>query len=202
MVKAAESVLLAVHYQNENCHPDGKVKLGIAATAEAWRRETLAAAGRLLAGARRHGVPLIHVRPAVRADFRDVMANAPIYRQWQETETWIEGTWGTEFVESLGPAGDELVVTHARSNAFYGSPLEAYLDRYRPTSLVIAGVSTAYAVDHATRHAADLGYRVTIAHDACQTATLAQHETALATLAMFAEIKPVDEVVAGFAEAA
>jgi nicotinamidase-related amidase len=149
----AGTVLLAVHYQNENCHPDGKVKLGIAATAETWREKTLAAAGRLLAGARSHGVPVIHVRLAVRADFRDVMANAPIYRQWQETETWIEGTWGAEFLDGLGPAGDELVVTHTRNNAFYGSPLQAYLDRYRPRALVIAGVSTAYAVDHATRHA-------------------------------------------------
>jgi nicotinamidase-related amidase len=198
----AGTAVLAVHYQNENCHAEGKVKLGIAAEAEAWREETLAAAGRLLAGARRHGVPLIHVRLAVRADFRDVMANAPIYRQWQETETWIEGTWGAEFLEGLGPEGDELVVTHARSNAFYGSPLGAYLDRYRPTSLVIAGVSTAYAVDHATRHAADLGYRVTIAHDACQTGTREQHDAALTTLAMFAEIKPVDEIIAGFASGA
>ena len=30
----ADSVLVALHYQNENCHPEGKIRIGLAADAE------------------------------------------------------------------------------------------------------------------------------------------------------------------------
>ena len=194
----SETVVLAIHYQNENCHPDGKVKIGMAENAESWRQRTLAAAKKLLAGARTNEVPIIHIRLAVRADFQEVEPNAPIYQQWLDLGAWQDGTWGADFIEGLGPVGDELIVTHIRNNAFYGSNLQIYLDRFQANHLVIAGVSTAFAVDHATRHAADAGYRVTIAKDACQTTTIVAHEAALATLSQFAEIKSVDDIVEAF----
>ena len=71
--RSTDSLVLALHYQNENCHPDGRIKVGIGAGEQAWRGATLAAARRLLDGARRHGVPIIHVRLAVRPDYRDVI---------------------------------------------------------------------------------------------------------------------------------
>ncbi len=53
----APSALLALHYQNENCHPDGKIKVGIVADAP-WRAQRMANASRLLAGMRAAGVPV------------------------------------------------------------------------------------------------------------------------------------------------
>lgn len=191
----AETVVLGIHYQNENCHPDGKVRLGMAEDAEAWRARTLAAAQRLYAGARRHDVPIVHVRLAVRPDYLDVEPNAPLYRQFAELGAWQEDTWGTEFIDGLGPLGGELVVTHRRNNGFFGSALQESLDRFRPAHLVLAGVSTAYAVESTARHAADVGYRLTIAEDACQTATRTQHEASLAALSRLAEIDTVDAIV-------
>ena len=47
---AIESLVLAIHYQNENCHPDGRIRIGVGAGEVAWRAEVLAAAGRLFAG--------------------------------------------------------------------------------------------------------------------------------------------------------
>jgi len=201
-LQRAETVVLGIHYQNENCHPDGKFRLGMEEDAEAWGGRTLAAAARLYAGARRHGVPIVHVRLAVRPDHLDVEQNAPLYRQIAELDAWKEGTWGAEFVAGLEPAADELVVTHRRNNAFYGSALQESLDRFRPTHLVLAGVSTAYAVESIARHAADVGYRVVIAEDACQTASRAQHRASLEAMRRLAEIATVDAVVAGFAEGA
>ena len=107
----------------------------------------LAAARRLLDGARSHGVPIIHVRLAVRPDYRDVIQNGPLFRQWVELNAWQEGTWGVEFYEGLGPVGDELVITHIRNNPFFGSPLETLVAMHRPRRLICAGVSTAYAVE-------------------------------------------------------
>jgi nicotinamidase-related amidase len=196
-----DSLVLALHYQNENCHPDGKIKIGVAAEAQAWRSEMLAAAHRLLDGARRYDVPIIHARLAVRPDYRDVICNGPLFRQWVELNAWQEGTWGVEFYEGLGPVRDELVVTHIRNNPFFGSPLETLVAMHRPRRLVCAGVSTAYAVESTVRHASDLGYEVVVAADACSTATRERHESALAAMALIATIDEVDAIVQSFAQA-
>ena len=56
----ADTAVLAIHYQNENCHPNGKIRVGIAADAD-WRWERLGNAKRLLDGARAAGAAIIHV---------------------------------------------------------------------------------------------------------------------------------------------
>ena len=196
-----DSLVLALHYQNENCHPEGKIKVGIGKGEQAWRSAMLAAARRLLDGARGCGVPIIHIRLAVRADYRDVTQNGPLFRQWVELNAWQEGTWGVEFCEGLGPLGDELVVTHIRNNPFFGSPLETLVAMRRPCRLICAGVSTAYAVESTVRHASDLGYEVVVAADACSTATRERHESALTVMALIATISQVDPIVQSFAQA-
>ena len=194
------SVVLALHYQNENCHPDGKVRVGMAGDAD-WNAATLAAAGRLIGGARKAGVPVIHVRMAMRPDRADVLANAPIYRHYVDQGSWAEGSWGAAFLDGFAPEPGELEVTHARMNAFYGSRLAEYLQLLRPRRLVVAGVSTVYAVEATVRHAVDMGFEVSVAADACQTASLEAHEASLAAMRPLAEITTVDEAVAAFAAA-
>ena len=196
-----ESLVLAVHYQNENCHPEGRIKIGVGSGEEAWRAEVLAAAGRLLAGARAHGVPIVHVRLAVRPDYQDVILNAPVFRQVEQS-AWQEGSWGVEFLDGLGPEADELVVTHIRNNPFHGSPLETLVAMRAPSRLICAGVSTAYAVELTVRHASDLGYEVVVAADACSTATRARHQSALETMALLATVSEVDAIVQSFARPA
>lgn len=192
-----ETVIVANHYQNENCHPDGKVKVGIAADAD-WRWQRLDNAKRLFAGARAAGVPIVHVRLAVDPAYRDVIVNTPLIREWLELGAWKEGTWGTEFVDGLGPAGGEHVVTHTRNSGFQDSTLAQVLFKLGARHLICCGVSTAYTVEGTVRHAADIGYDVTVASDACSTATEAQHDAALAAMTALAEIKTVDEVLAAF----
>jgi biuret amidohydrolase len=198
--RSTYSLLLALHYQNENCHPEGKIKVGVGEREQAGRSDMLAAARRLLHGARSHGVPIVHVRLAVRADYRDVIQNGPLFRQWVELNAWQEGTWGVEFHEGLEPVGDELVVTHIRNNAFFGSPLETLVAKFRPERLICAGVSTAYAVESTVRHASDLGYEVVVAADACSTATRERHESALRAMALIATISDGDAILQSLAE--
>lgn len=192
-----ETVIVANHYQNENCHPDGNVKVGIAADAD-WRWQRLENAKRLFAGSRAAGVPIVHVRLAVDPAYRDVIVNTPLIRQWLELGAWKEGTWGTEFVDGLGPAGGEHVVTHTRNSGFQDSTLAQVLFKLGARHLICCGVSTAYTVEGTVRHAADIGYDVTVASDACSTATEAQHDAALAAMTALAEIKTVDAILAAF----
>ena len=194
----ANTAVLAIHYQNENCHPNGKIRVGIAADAD-WRWERLGNAKRLLDGARAAGAAIIHVRLAVPPDYRGVSANTDLIREWMALSAWQEDTWGTAFIESLEPHADDFVITHTRNSAFYNTTLDEILFQLGVRSLVCAGVSTAYAVEGTVRHATDIGYKVTVAADACSTATHAQHENALAAMKPLASIKTVDEILADLA---
>ncbi len=194
----ADTAVLAIHYQNENCHPDGKIRVGIAADAD-WRWERLGNAKRLLDGARAAGAAIIHIRLAVPLDYRGVSANTDLIREWMALGAWQEDTWGTAFIQSLEPHANDFVVTHTRNSAFYNTTLDEILFQLGVRSLVCAGVSTAYAVEGTVRHATDIGYEVTVAADACSTATHAQHENALAAMKPLASIKTVDEILAELA---
>jgi nicotinamidase-related amidase len=192
------AVLLALHYQNEVVHPEGKIRIGVAETS-ATRGALVAAAGRLLAGARAHGVPVISVRIAFRGDHAEVAENAEIWRRVVAGKAMTEGSWGAEFHDGLGPLPGEFVVTHQRNNAFYGSPLADIVARFRPQRLVVAGVSTTYVVESTVRHASDMGYEVVVAEDACSSASPAMHRASLEAMALIAAIKTVDQVLADFA---
>ena len=194
----ADTAVLAIHYQNENCHPDGKIRVGIAVDAD-WRWERLGNAKRLLDGARAASAAIIHVRLAVPPDYRGVSANTDLIREWMALSAWQEDTWGTAFIESLEPHADDFVITHTRNSAFYNTTLDEILFQLGVRNLVCAGVSTAYAVEGSVRHATDIGYKVTVAADACSTATHAQHENALAAMKPLASIKTVDEILADLA---
>ena len=194
----ANTAVLAIHYQNENCHPDGKIRVGIAADAD-WRWVRLGNAQRLLEGAGAANAAIMHIRLAVPSDYRGVSANTDLIREWMALGAWQEDTWGTAFINSLQPHTDDFVITHTRNSAFYNTTLDEILFQLGVRNLVCAGVSTAYAVEGTVRHATDIGYEVTVAADACSTATHAQHENALAAMKPLANIKTVDEVLADLA---
>jgi len=166
------TVVVALHYQNDVVHPDGR--LG----ASRGNPALVANAGRLLAGARSAGVPVVSVRIAFPAS--GPRANAPIFAA--AVGAVVEGTWGAEFLGELAPADGEPVVTHSRVNAFYESGLAEALLRLRAERLVVAGVATHSSVEHTARHATDMGYEVVVAADACASADPELHAAALRVL--------------------
>jgi biuret amidohydrolase len=197
-VERARTIVLALHYQNETVHPDGRIRVGIA-EASPERAAIIAAARKLLDGARARGVPVISVRIAFHPDYSDVAANAEIFRRVIASKAMAEGSWGAEFYEGLGPLPGEITVTHHRNNPFHGSSLADAVQLFRPERLVIAGISTTYVVESAVRHAADMGYEVVVAADACSSATREMHEASLKAMALLATIKPVADIVTDFA---
>lgn len=185
------TVLLALHYQNEVLHPEGRIRLGVAEGAEG-RGAVIAAARRLLAGARRVGVPVVHVRIAFPPGHRGVRTNAPIFRNVVASGAMEEGSWGAEWHEGLGPVAGEAVVAHQRVNAFFESRLEEVLRDLGATRLIIAGVATNSVVEHSARHAADMGYEVIVPADACSAARPEVHDAALFNIALIGDVSSVD----------
>jgi nicotinamidase-related amidase len=199
--RSRDVVLLAVHYQNDVVHPKGKVRAGLGDD-DARRGELVRHARRLLKGARSQGVSVVSARIAFRPGHRGVAQNSPMFRNAVKARALVEGSWGAEFYEQLKPRRGELVVTHSRVNAFFGSELELVLTSLGARRLVVAGVATHSAVEHTARHAADMGYEVTVAADACASADQELHAASLRTLALHvARVARVDEVLAGLGAA-
>lgn len=150
-------------------------------------------AARLLAAARQKGDLVVHVRHEFES------ADAPFF---------APGTQGSAIHAKVTPAAGEPVVLKHKVNAFLGTDLKQTLDQHQIKALTIAGSMSHMCIDAASRAAADFGYDVTVAHDACATLPLefdgkqipaAQvHDSAMAALAFaYAKVVKTDELIKG-----
>jgi len=144
----ADTALLIIDIQNDY-FPGGAMQLE---GAEAAADNAAAAIRRF----RSSGLPVFHVRHlAVRPG----------------SSFFLPGTRGAEIHEAVLPAKDEPVVEKNFPNAFRATALKENLERRQVKHLVVAGMMTHMCVDASVRHAADLGYRITLLGDACATRT-------------------------------
>lgn len=82
-------------------------------------------------------------------------------------------------VPELAPAADEIVLPKTSSGVFNSTNIEYVLRNLGVTHLVVAGIMTDQCVDMAVRDAADRGFYVTCAGDACAATTPERHANAL-----------------------
>jgi nicotinamidase-related amidase len=108
-------------------------------------------AARLLTRWRAHNRPLFHVRHL------STTPDSPL----------AAGTTGAAFKPLVAPRPGEHIIEKNVNSAFIGTPLEMLLRQNRITSLVICGLTTPHCVSTTTRMAANTGFEVTLAHDAC-----------------------------------
>jgi nicotinamidase-related amidase len=190
-------VLLALHWQNDVLHPDGRIRVGLA-KGDPVRDRLVKASARLLEGARQKDWPIIQVRIAFRPDYADLARNIPIFRRTAELGAVRDGDWGADFFDELKPrlGPREFVVTHQRISAFAGTSLDLLLRQLDARQLVVAGVATHSVVEGTVRDAADRGFEVAVAADACACADQSAHTAALSSMALIAEVSNVDDLLA------
>ena len=83
------------------------------------------------------------------------------------------GTQGVEINQAVAPAPGEPVIRKDAPNAFLRTPLERELRERGIEAVVLCGMMTSMCVDATARAAADLGFEVTVVHDACAAPSLA-----------------------------
>ena len=114
----------------------------------------LAHAAGALASFRKKGLPVFHVRHL------SVRPGATFF---------IPGTQGADLHASVQPQAGEPVIEKNFPNSFRATQLGEFLEKNQIKNLVVAGMMTHMCVDATVRHAADLGYKVTLLGDACAT---------------------------------
>jgi nicotinamidase-related amidase len=115
------------------------------------------AASSVLAGFRSRGEPVIHMQH---------VWDAP------DAAFFKPGTEGVEIHSAVAPADGELVLQKDAPNSFLRTPLQSELESRGIDELVVCGMMTSMCVDASVRAASDLGYDVTLVHDACAAPNL------------------------------
>jgi nicotinamidase-related amidase len=87
------------------------------------------------------------------------------------------GTDGVELHPLVAPAAGEPVLEKAAPNGFVGTALEKEVRSRDIDELVVTGMMSSMCVDATVRAAVDLGFSVTVVHDACAAPALRFGET-------------------------
>ncbi len=131
---------------------------------------------------------------AFQPDYSDLSRNAKLFKAAGELGALKRGSWGAAAMHGFEPAPDDILLIHTCNNAFHKTGLDDILREHAVTEVVVAGLATQYSVEHTVRHAADLGYSVTMVRDCCGTANVAAAEASFAAMALLADIKNLAEV--------
>jgi nicotinamidase-related amidase len=106
------------------------------------------------------------------------------------------GSKEAEFVESVAPVGDEIVLNKTASGVFNSTNLQYILRNLDITALFIVGVYSNECVSTAVRDACDLGFYVTLIEDGCTTVTPELQEATIMTIRdRYARVMTTDEAV-------
>ena len=81
------------------------------------------------------------------------------------------GSKEAEFIEGIGPVGDEVVINKTASGVFNATNIDYVLRNLGIRGLYVCGVYSNECVSTAIRDACDRGFEVTLVHDACATVT-------------------------------
>ncbi|WP_224815520.1 cysteine hydrolase family protein [Hasllibacter sp. MH4015] len=106
-------------------------------------------AARLLAAWRKAAAPICHIRHI------SVEPGSPLVGD------------GAAFKADVAPQGHEPIFEKHVNSAFIGTELEDHLTHASVGDLVICGLTTPHCVSTTARMAANLGFAVRLAHDAC-----------------------------------
>jgi hypothetical protein len=110
--------LIALHYQNDICHPDGKIPFAIDRAAST-STQFLEASGRALERGRQFGLIIAHVHIAFSPDYGDLPRHGRLFRKVAELGAVKLGSWGAEAYEGFEPRPDETCLIHKGNSAFF-----------------------------------------------------------------------------------
>lgn len=179
--------LIALHYQNDICHPEGRIPFSLSRGTEN-ASSFLAASAEALQGARRDGWMIAHVHISFAEDYSDLPRNSRLFLAVEERGALRLGSWGAAALAGFEPAKGEVTVVHNRNSAFRNTGFAGRLRRRGITHLSVMGLATQFSVEHTVRDASDLGFSVRVFSKCCASADREAHRASLRTMAMLADI--------------
>ncbi len=181
-----KDVLIALHFQNDICHPQGKIPFALNRNTES-ARHFLEASRRVLAAARRERWTIAHKHIGFADDYSDLPCNCRLFEKTAALGAVKRDSWGAASYVGFEPHNGEIFVVGTGNSAFRRTGLESALRQRGIERINIIGLATQFSVEHTARDAADMGYAVRLVTDCCMSADAEAHRASLRTLAMLAD---------------
>ena len=164
-MKANETAVVLIEFQNEFCKEGGKLHEGV--KGELSRQGTIQNAVKLAEGARKKGALVIHSPFIFNETYFKDHQMLGIVKAVADGDAFREGTWGAEIIDELKPQeGDKIVGGKCTLCGFNKTNLDELLKEGNIKNVVIGGFLTNFCVESTARTAYDKGYGVTIVKDA------------------------------------
>jgi ureidoacrylate peracid hydrolase len=179
------TAVIIVDMQNTFCKKGGGFDLG--GRDISLIPATYGPINRIAGAARARKVKVIYVVHRLTPDAREVgplsRFRSPTLRRPENRASGIlEGTWGTEIIDELKPAEDEMVIVKRRFSAFAGTELDMMLRTFDIRYLVFTGVATNICVESSLRDASHLQYLSIIVSDGVAASPPDRQESTLANV--------------------
>ncbi len=185
------TAFLGLDYIIDICHPDGKIARSAAHVIE---RNVINKANQALFIAREKKWLTILAKVGFSADYQEQPKSSKMFGRAHEFGALQLGSRGTDFHPELITHPSDLVIVKPRINAFYCTALDAALRARHIDRLIIAGVSSTWAVQATVRDAHDRDYEILVVEDACADGNEESHQISMRMLATIAQIITVDEL--------
>lgn len=155
----------------------------------------------IIEAARNSKVKVVYVVHRLTPDGREIgplsrFRNPALRRPEGRNSGILEGTWGTEIIDELKPAEDEMVVIKRRFSAFAGTELDMMLKTFDIRYLIFTGVATNICVESSLRDASHLQYLPIIVSDGVAASPPERQESTLANVReVFGWVTTSDEII-------
>jgi nicotinamidase-related amidase len=137
---AQKILLLIIDMENENAHPDGALYIGEPV------RKIIPKIAELRARVRRAGGRVLHTQSVRSPDALE-------FTVFGNTVRKLKGTWGSELIDELKPAGDEPLIVKYTHDCFYQTEMDRLLKQMelKPGEgrVIVTGISTRNCVQSA-----------------------------------------------------
>jgi nicotinamidase-related amidase len=169
--------------------------------AEIARKQMIPNAARLVAAARRVGVPVVHCVAARRADGKGSNANARLFKGMLKTPVrLLPGSEAVEVIDEIGVDEGDVVLTRLHGlGPMGGTDLDAVCRNLGATTIVGVGVSVNVGMLDFAMDAVNAGYQMVMPRDAVAGVPEDYAEAVLDnTLSLIATLPTTDEVLAAW----
>ena len=202
-VAPARAALVIVDVQNDFC--DDRGYLGRLGAPMGLIQSMAPRLQRLLASARQHGVPVIHVishhdeeyaSPVVTEQkLRHGLPMELDGRALRDAPYCLKGTWGAQMYAVDSRPGEDIVVKH-RYSGFHGTNLDLLLRSRGIQSVILTGVATNACVESTGRDVYMHDYYLVFVSDCTATTSEAAHNATLVNIdQFFGQVASAEEII-------
>ena len=155
--------------------------------------DAVAATARLLVAAREAGWPIAYSRVV----FADNGSNGgPFARKVPALLTQTESAHGSQIVEDLAPARNDLVVRKTVASAFFRTELDAWLRERQVDTVIVTGATTSGCVRATAIDAVSYGYATIVPSDCVGDRAMEPHRASLFDLSQkYADVVASDVLI-------